>query len=98
MWASTLDVRSVNAEPDTYEWPEEAAPEPAQPGVIKLLVLYLAPFLLLLLFPAIAWIALLPLAPLVNRTTHPAHRRRAVAVYLVTGLISLAPWVTILFD
>jgi ABC-type sulfate transport system permease component len=88
----------VNAEPDTYEWPDDAAPEPPQPGVIMLLVLYLAPFLLLLLFPTIAWIALLPLTPLVNRTTHPAHRRRAVAAYLVTGLISLAPWVAILFD
>jgi hypothetical protein len=88
----------VNVEPDTYEWPDEASPEPPQPGVIMLLVLYLAPLLLLLLYPAIAWIALLPLTPLVNRTTHPAHRRRAVAVYLVTGLISLAPWVTILFD
>jgi hypothetical protein len=83
-------------EPDAYQWPEEAAPEPPPPGVVTLLVLYLAPVLLLLLFPSIAWIALLPLAPLVNRTTHPAHRRRAVVVYTVTGLISLAPWVAML--
>ena len=88
----------MNVEPEAYDWPEEAAPEPPLPGVILLLVLYMAPFLLLLLFPTIAWIALLPLTPLVNRTTHPAHRRPAVAVYLITGLISLAPWVAMLFD
>lgn len=86
----------MNPDPDTYEWPEEAAPEPPRPGVITLLVLYLAPFLLLLLFPSIAWIALLPLTPLVHRTTHPAHQRRATVIYLVTGLISLAPWVAML--
>ena len=59
----------MNSEPDTYEWPDEAAPEPTPPGLIALLVLYLAPVLLLLLFPAIAWIALLPLTPL--RRTGP---------------------------
>jgi hypothetical protein len=83
---------------DGYEWPQEAAPEPAQPGVVTLIVLYLAPFLLLLLFPTIAWIALLPLTLLVSRTTHPAHRRRVVWIYLATGLVSLAPWATLLFD
>lgn len=88
----------MNAESDGYEWPEEATPEPPQPGVVTLIVLYMAPFLLLLLFPAIAWIALLPLTPLVSWTTHPAHRRRAVLIYLVTGLISLAPWVAMLID
>jgi hypothetical protein len=88
----------MTAESDAYEWPEEPAPEPPKPGVVTLIVLYVAPFVLLLLFPSIAWIALLPLTPLVNRTTHPAHRRRASAVYLVTGLISLAPWIAMLFD
>ena len=88
----------MNAGQDGYEWPEEASPDPERPGVVKLLVLYMAPFLLLLLFPAIAWIALLPLAPLVHRTTHPEHRGRAAAVYLVAGLISFAPWVAMLFD
>lgn len=86
----------MNAGPGEYEWPQETAPEPERPGVVKLLVLYMAPFLLLLLFPAIAWIALLPLAPLVHRTTHPAHRRRAFVVYLVAGLISFAPWAAML--
>lgn len=86
------------ADPDAYEWPVEPAPEPPRPGVITLLVLYMAPLILLLLFPAFAWIALLPLTPLVNRTTHPAHRRSAVAVYLTTGLISVAPWVAMLFN
>jgi hypothetical protein len=57
----------------------------------------MAPFLFLLLFPAIAWIALLPLTPIVRRTTHPAHRRRVTWIYGVTGLISLAPWVAMLF-
>jgi hypothetical protein len=88
----------VNAGPDGYEWPEDESPAPEEPGVVRTLVLYMAPILLLLLFPAIAWIALLPLAPLVHRTTHPAHRRRAAAVYLVAGLISFAPWVAMLFD
>jgi hypothetical protein len=88
----------MNDRQDSYEWPEDVPPEPAQPGVITLLVLYLAPFLLLLMFPAIAWIALLPLTPLVRRTTHPAHRRRVTLIYLVTGLVSLAPWVTMVID
>lgn len=95
---SARDRRSTNAEPDGYHWPVEDMPEPPRPGVVTLLVLYLAPFLLLLLFPTIAWIALLPLTPVVSWTTHPAHRRRAVWIYLVTGLISLAPWVALLFD
>lgn len=67
------------------------------PGAVLLVVLYVAPLLVLLLFPAIAWIALLPLALLVRRTTHPAHRRRATWIYAVTGLISLAPWAGMLF-
>jgi hypothetical protein len=86
----------MDVEPDAYDWPEDAAPEPPRPGPVLLLILYMAPFLLLLLFPAIAWIALLPLTLLVNRTTHPDHRRRAVVIYLVTGLISLAPWITMM--
>ena len=90
--------RPTNAEPDRYEWPDEAAPKPPGQGPITLIVSYGAPFVVLLLFPAIAWIALLPMALMLRWTAHPTHRRRLVWLYLITGLISLAPWVRMLFD
>jgi len=83
-------------EPGLYEWPDDATPKPPGQGPITLIVSYGAPFVLLLLFPAIAWIALLPLALMLNWTAHPAHRRRLVWIYAITGLFSLAPWAMLL--
>ena len=88
----------MNAGTDAYDWPQEAAPESPQPGAVLLIVLYLSPVILLLLFPAIAWIFLLPAALMLRWTAHPTHRRRLVWVYALTGLFSFAPWIWMLFD
>lgn len=82
--------------PEAYEWPDDVTPDPPTQGPIVLIVLYLAPFVLLLLFPTIAWIALLPLALVVRVTSLPAHRRRVTWIYLLTGLVSFAPWIGML--
>ncbi|MCU0300109.1 MAG: hypothetical protein MUF35_00710 [Candidatus Nanopelagicales bacterium] len=87
-----------DGQPGRYDWPVEAGVEEPRPGVITLVVQYVPPFLLLLLFPTIAWIALLPLALVVRRTAHPAHQRPAFWVYLITGGISVAPWLAMLLD
>jgi hypothetical protein len=78
-------------------WPEDPADGELdgweKPGVPRLMALYGAPFLLLLLFPVLAWIGLLPAALILRRTSPPAHRRRLVWTYAITGLISFAPWI-----
>ncbi|HYN56752.1 MAG TPA: hypothetical protein VES03_06110 [Motilibacterales bacterium] len=80
-------------------WPEDAEEvrgDADQPSVWKPVLLYGLPFLILFVFPAVAWIALLPGAVGVRWTTHPPHRRRLVWIYLVTGMISLAPWIALI--
>ena len=77
-------------------WPDDAEDVPddvEQPGVWKLVLLYGLPFLILFVFPAVAWIALLPGAVGVRWSTRAPHRRRLVWIYLVTGAISIAPWI-----
>ena len=80
-------------------WPED--PENSldgvdQPGRPTLMVLYGLPFLLLLLLPAVAWMGLFPVAVGLRWTTHPPHRRRLTWIYLMTALISVAPWVALI--
>ena len=96
--AYSRDPREPGA-PDPYAWPEDpATPPPSSQGPITLIVSYGAPFVLLLLFPAIAWIFLLPAALMLRWTAHPTHRRRLVWVYALTGLFSFAPWIGMLFE
>ena len=90
--------RPPRGESEHYEWPDDVTPKPPGQGPITLIVSYGAPFVLLVLFPAIAWIALLPLALMLNWTAHPTHRRRLVWVYLLTGLFSFAPWLVMLLS
>jgi hypothetical protein len=82
--------------PERYDWPEDVPRTPPGPGMVTLVILYTAPIVLLLVFPTIAWIALLPLSFLVRRTSHPAHQRPASWLYLGTGLISVIPWIGML--
>jgi hypothetical protein len=82
------------AEDASYGWPED----PEESGVpslgrARLILLYGLPFVILLVFPAVAWIGLLPGAVGLRWTTHPPHRRRLVILYVVAGLISVAPWI-----
>lgn len=82
-----------------YQWPDESATSQAESGpmrTVNLIVLYGAPFLTLLLFPNLAWVALLPGGAILGRTSPAKHRRRLVWIYLITGLISLAPWIALL--
>ncbi|HSO03127.1 MAG TPA: hypothetical protein VLQ92_01495 [Candidatus Limnocylindrales bacterium] len=83
-----------------YGWPEE---EPdgaalAGPGVWQLVALYGLPFLILLVVPAVAWVGLLPGAVALRWMTRPPHRRWLVAIYLVAGLISVAPWIAMVIN
>jgi hypothetical protein len=78
----------------SYGWPEEPVEsEVPSLGRARLILLYGLPFVILLIFPAVAWIGLLPGAVGLRWTTHPPHRRRLVIVYVVAGLISVAPWI-----
>jgi hypothetical protein len=83
-------------EPSGYGWPDDPADEGlefAGPGTYMLMVLYGLPFLILLLFPGVAWLVLLPFAAAMRWNTRPPHRRRLVWINVTTGLISLAPWI-----
>ena len=78
----------------SYGWPED--PEESvvpSTGRATLILLYGLPFVILLVFPAVAWIGLLPGAVGLRWTTHPPHRRRLVTLSVVAGLISVAPWI-----
>lgn len=82
------------SEPESgYAWPEDPSDgdDYEQPGVIRLTILYMSPFLLLLLFPPLAWLALLPMAASMHWTVYPPHRRRLMWIYSICGLISAAP-------
>lgn len=83
----------MTEEDSGYAWPDDPTDGDRhdQPGVIRLTILYGAPFLLLLLFPALAWLGLLPMAASMRWTVFPPHRRRLVWIYSVCGLISAAP-------
>jgi hypothetical protein len=83
----------------SYRWPEDTE-EPAAPslGTGMLILLYGLPFGLLLVFPAVAWIGLLPGAVGLRWRARPPHRRRLVILYVVLGLISVAPWVAWLWS
>jgi hypothetical protein len=77
-----------------YEWPEDpSGGDQYRASFYLLAIMYSAPFLILLLFPALAWLALLPFAVALRWNAHPPHRRRLIWIYVVTGLISLAPWI-----
>ncbi len=83
-----------NREPTGYEWPVEAGGDDTyHPSFYLLAIMYAAPFLILILFPAIAWLALLPFSFALRWNTQPPHRRRLIWLYVITGLISLAPWI-----
>ena len=89
----------MTEEPSGYGWPEESADDDLdfpRPGAYMLAVLYGLPFLILLLFPALAWLVLLPFAVAMRWNTHPPHRRRLVWINVTTGLISLAPWIVMI--
>jgi hypothetical protein len=84
-------------EPRQSGWPKEPDVELSEePGVWKLVLLYTLPLLVLLVFPAVAWVGLLPGAVGLRWTTFPPHRRRLVALYVVAGLISVAPWIAMI--
>lgn len=81
-------------DPGSYVWPEDPE-ESVVPslGRAKGILLYGLPIVVLLVFPAVAWIGLLPGAVGLRWTTHPPHRRRLVILYVAAGLISIAPWI-----
>ncbi len=81
-------------EQDPPRWPVEPEVVVARgPGTWQLVLLYALPFLVLFALPAVAWVGLFPGAIGLRWTTHPPHRRRLVALYLVVGAISVAPWI-----
>lgn len=83
-----------------YGWPDEE-PDGAGvpgPGVWQLTALYGLPLLILLVVPALAWMALLPGAVALRRMTRPPHRRWLVAIYVLAGLISVAPWIALIIN
>ena len=80
-------------------WPDDADDVPddaSQLSVWKLVLLYGLPFLTLFYLPSLAWIVLLPGALGVRWTTSPPHRARLFWIYLVTGAISVAPWIALI--
>lgn len=81
-------------------WPEDEQDVEAveDPGVWKLVLLYGLPLLILLVVPTVAWVGLLPGAIALRWTTYPPHRRRLIALYVVAGLISVLPWIALLFS
>jgi hypothetical protein len=82
------------AGPARFEWPEDTSSgQGYRAGSYVLAIMYSAPFVILLLFPNLAWLALLPFAIALRWNVHPPHRRRLEWIYVVTGLISLAPWI-----
>lgn len=78
---------------DDYDWPDDPATgaDFEQPGVFRLTILYVSPLVLLLLFPPLAWLALLPMAVSMRWTVYPPHRSRLAVIYTICGLISVAP-------
>ncbi len=91
------DEKPSTRESQDYAWPDEASGDDEyRPGFYLLAIMYSAPFLILILFPALAWLALLPLCFAMRWNAHPPHRRRLIWIYLTTGLISLAPWVAMI--
>jgi hypothetical protein len=84
----------VAEDPGSYAWPED----PEESGVptlgrVRATLLYGLPIVVLLIFPAVAWIGLFPGAVGLRWITHPPHRRRLVVLYVLAGLLSVAPWV-----
>ena len=80
-------------------WPDDADDVPddaSQLSVWKLVLLYGLPFLTLFYLPSLAWIALFPGAVGVRWATSGPHRGRLVGIYLVTGAISVAPWIALI--
>ena len=64
----------MTEEPTGSGWPDDPADEElefAGPGTYTLMILYPLPFLILLLFPTLAWLVLLPFAsPCVGTPVH----------------------------
>lgn len=87
-------------EQGSYGWPEEEpdGAAPLGPGVWQLVALYVLPFLILLVVPAVAWVGLLPGAVALRWITRPPHRRWLVAIYVLAGLISVAPWIAMILN
>jgi hypothetical protein len=89
----------MTEEPSGSGWPDDSADAELEftgPGAYMLMVLYSLPFLILLLFPSLAWLVLLPFAAAMRWNTRPPHRRRLVWINLGAGLISLAPWIVMI--
>jgi hypothetical protein len=86
-------------EPGPHGWPDEGPDAVAVqgPGLGKLVVLYGLPLVIMFFAPAVAWVGLFPGAVGLRWTTQPPHRRRLVALYVVVGLISFAPWIAWVF-
>lgn len=92
------DQEPITTGRDDYEWPVEPDEDPAyRPGFYMLAILYSTPVLVLILFPALAWLALLPFSITLRWNAHPPHRRRLIWLYVGTGLVSLAPWISLIF-
>jgi hypothetical protein len=79
-------------------WPEDDSDVVADPplGMGALVLLYGLPLSALLLLPSVAWLGLLPGAVAVRFRTPAPHRRRLVVLYVVAGLISVAPWIALI--
>ena len=93
------DEEPTLEDPQGYEWPDEGSgDDDYRPGFYLLAIMYSAPFLILILFPALAWLALLPVAISLRWNAHPPHRRRLIWIYVITALISLAPWIAMLLS
>jgi hypothetical protein len=89
----------MTEEPSGSGWPDDSAdeaPEFTGPGAYMLMVLYSLPFLILLLFPSLAWLVLLPFAVAMRWNARPPHRRRLVWINVGAGLISVAPWIVMI--
>lgn len=97
--STSPDEDSSTEDPQGYEWPDDASGDDAyRPGFYLLAIMYSAPFLILILFPAIAWLALLPFSIGLRWNARPPHRRRLIWIYVTTGLISLAPWIALIIS
>ena len=93
------DEEPTTEDPQGYEWPDDAPGDDAyRPGFYMLAIMYSAPFLILILFPALAWLALLPFSIGLRWNARPPHRRRLVWIYVTTGLISLAPSIALIIS
>lgn len=79
---------------DDYAWPDDVGGDDLyRPNFYLLAIMYAAPFLILILFPALAWLVLLPFSFALRWNAQPPHRRRLEWLYVITGLISVAPWI-----